>query len=440
MKKLLAICLLACAPLSAQQVPGATELPGSPVSIKKTWIVGGVGNWDYLTMDPVARQLFIAHGPVVQVIDVDSGTLAGQVTGLREAHAIALDESGELGYVSDGLAGQVKVFDRRTFQVVASIATGPSPRAIVIEPQSGVLFAICAYQGTGNPTTPQPSTSQANRTASAAARSAQRTATASSAADREIRSSVTVIDVQTRAPLGEILMPGRLGFAQADSRGQVFINIENRNQIARLDAQAIAALLRSQTSAATSTSPANSQSGPTQSGPATQPAAPPILDWSHESRLPNSAAGHLSILALGPECVDPRGLAVDSSHARLFAACNNMKMVVLNAVSGERVVSLPTGPGTDAVGFDPGRGLIYIANGGANGSLTVIRQDVTDTYAVIQDLPTRQRARTLAVNHSTGEVYLVTDLMGVNLAKPGGIGTLQTVHVNGSFQVLVIGN
>jgi len=54
--------------------------------------------------------------------------------------------------------------------------------------------------------------------------------------------------------------------------------------------------------------------------------------------------------------------------------------------------------GTDAVGFDPGRGLIYIANGGANGSLTVIRQDVTDTYAVIQDLPTRQRARTLAVN------------------------------------------
>jgi DNA-binding beta-propeller fold protein YncE len=148
----------------------------------------------------------------------------------------------------------------------------------------------------------------------------------------------------------------------------------------------------------------------------------------------------LSIFALGPECVDPRSLAVDSRHARLFAACGNMKMVVLNAVSGERVVSLPTGPGTDAIGFDQDRGLIYVANGGADGSLTVIQQDVTDTYAVIQILPTRQRARTLAVNHSTGEVYLVTDLMGVNLAKPGGIGTLQTVHTPGSFQVLVIGN
>jgi hypothetical protein len=117
-----------------------------------------------------------------------------------------------------------------------------------------------------------------------------------------------------------------------------------------------------------------------------------------------------------------------------------MKMVVLNAATGELVASLHTGSGTDAIGYDQGRGLIYIANGDANGSLTIIRQDVTDTYAVIQDLPTRQRARTLAVNPARGEVYLVTDLMGVNLAQPGSIGTLQAVHVNGSFQVLVVGN
>jgi hypothetical protein len=61
-------------------------------------------------------------------------------------------------------------------------------------------------------------------------------------------------------------MPGRLGFAQADDRGQVFINIENRNQIARLDAQAIAALLRGRTPAASSALPVNSQSSPARSG------------------------------------------------------------------------------------------------------------------------------------------------------------------------------
>ena len=59
---------------------------------------------------------------------------------------------------------------------------------------------------------------------------------------------------------------------------------------------------------------------------------------------------------------------------------------------------------------------------------------------MIQNLPTRQRARTLAVNPASGEVYLVTDLLGVNLAESGGIGTLRTAPVNGSFQVLVVGN
>ena len=59
---------------------------------------------------------------------------------------------------------------------------------------------------------------------------------------------------------------------------------------------------------------------------------------------------------------------------------------------------------------------------------------------MIQNLPTRQRARTLAVNPSTGQVYLVTDVLGVRLDRPGGIGTLQTNPVRGSFQVLVVGN
>ena len=127
MKKHLALCLLACAALSAQQTPAPTELAASPYFIKNTWIIGGAGNWDYLTVDPQASRLFIAHGPVVQVVDTDTGTLAGQVTGFSSAHSIALDDTGEFGFASDGPANQVKVFDRRTFKVVGRIPTGPSP-------------------------------------------------------------------------------------------------------------------------------------------------------------------------------------------------------------------------------------------------------------------------------------------------------------------------
>jgi DNA-binding beta-propeller fold protein YncE len=437
MKKLLALCLLGCATLPAQQIPAATELSGSPLFIKKAWIVGGVGNWDYLTLDPAARRLFIAHGSLVQVVDVDTGALAGQVTGLREAHAIALDDTGEFGYISDGPAGQVEVFDRRSFQVVATIPTGPAPRALVFEPQNRLLFAICANPATENPTQ-QSSANQAKSPPNATTRSSPQNKNPQPVTDREIKSSVTVIDTQTRQPLAEILMPGKLGFAQTDGNGQVFINIVNRNQIARLDAQAIAAFLRGHSAA--SSQPASVRSVSAPSSPSKQLAAPPVLDWSHESRLPNSAESRMNIFALGPDCREPSALAVDGGHMRLFAACSNMKMVVLNGGTGELVASLPIGPGTEAIGYDAGRGLIYAANGGAQGTLTVIRQDVTDTYSEIQNLPTRQRARTLAVNPATGEVYLVTDLLGVNLTQPGTIGTLQTAPENGSFQVLVVGN
>jgi len=444
MNKLFAFCLLAANALSAQQIPASTELYGKPFFIKQAKIVGGIGNWDYLTVDPVGRRLFIAHGPVVQVIDLDTGTLAGQIAGLREAHAIALDNTGEFGYISDGPAGQVRVFDRRSLQSVTSIPTGAAPRSLVFEPQSRLLFAICTGAETNFVTEPtalsQPSGNAASNPSNTIGPSARQNRNLPPPSSGEVKTSVTVIDVQTRKPLGEILMPGKLGFAETDGNGHVFVSILNRNQIARLDAQAIGSLLRGQATGATSIQPATAQSGLPSSSPAKLPATLPVLDWSHEARLPQSADGNMNIFALGSECYEPEGLAIDSRHLRLFAACNNMKMVVLNAVTGALVVSLPTGPGTDAIGYDQGHGLIYTSNGGANGSLTIIHQDVTDTYAVIQNLPTRQRARTLAVNQSTGEVYLVTDLLGVDLTQPGSIGTLKTGSVNGSFQVLVIGH
>jgi hypothetical protein len=423
MKRLLALYLLGCAALPAQQPPAATELPGSPFAIKKTWIIGGVGNWDYMTMDPAAQRLYIAHGAQVQVVDVETGQVAGVISGLREAHAIALDDAGQFGYISDGPAGQVKVFDRRTLAVVATVSTGPAPRALVYEPQNRLLFAVCANPLEERPT--QPAGNQGRTPPNASSRVSASNAPPGTAADEQIKSSITVIDAETRQKLGVILMPGRLGFAETDGHGQVFFNIVSRNQIARLDAQSIGALL-------------GRPAGRTVSAQAA--AAQTVLDWSHESRLPNSAENRMRIFAVGPDCRELSALAVDGAHTRLFAACGNMKMLVLNGGTGEQVASFPIGPGTEAIGYDAGRGLIYTANGGAQGTLTIIRQDVTDTYSEIQNLATRQRARTLAVNPATGQVYLVTDLVGVKLDQPGSIGTLETQSVKGSFQVLVIGN
>ena len=426
-------CLLACAALPAQQIPMPTDLPSRPFFIKQTWFVGGTGSWDSLTMDPAAGRLYIAHGPVVQVMDVEHGTLAGQVTGLREAQSIALDDSGQLGYISDSQASEVKAFDRRTLEVVGTVPTGASPRSLVYEPESNLLFAICPGANVRALLNRRAGNDRRGR--SAIARTDANLRGAGLGARDHPTSVIIVIDTQPLQEVAQILVSGTLGFAQADGKGQVYIAVKDRNEIARVDASALGARLRMLLGAAGETR----ASGQTP-GAALHIDVPLVLDWSSSAHPPATAESYMHFLPLGPECMDPQGMAVDSSDMRLFTACGNRKLVVLNAGTGEIVATLPTGPGVDAVGYDPERGRIFVASGGGDGNLTVIRQQVPDSYAVIQNLATRQRARTLAVNPKTGVVYLVTDYMGVDLARTGGIGDLRMTPVTGSFQVLEIGH
>ena len=88
-----AISLLAAAGLAAQvaPIPSSDELSGQPFAIKNKWVIGGTGDWDYLTLDPAARQLFIAHGTTVQVVDIETGAVVGTVAGFHQAHAVVLD-------------------------------------------------------------------------------------------------------------------------------------------------------------------------------------------------------------------------------------------------------------------------------------------------------------------------------------------------------------
>jgi DNA-binding beta-propeller fold protein YncE len=425
MRRFLALFLLGCTTLAAQ-VPfpaNSTALPDHPFFIKNTWIIGGTGNWDYLTMDPVAERLFIAHGPEVQVVDVDTGKLAGTVRDLEEAHSIALDSTGELGYVSDGPADEIKVFNRRSFEIVGRVPTGPAPRSIALDPANSLLVAVCS----GPPATEQQSPVDQRTGRPSQPHSSQQ------ANPREHpRSILTIIDTQTREELAQILVAGRYTYAEGDGRGKVYIAIQDRNEIAQLDLDALGEELR-RTSA--------SNSGVPSDGAAMWRSEPLHIDWSDGTRPPSGGI-HLRLFRLSSDCAQPAALAVDARDMRVFTACGNMKLAVLNTNTGATVTTLPIGPEALAVGYDPDRSLIYSSNGGGDGTLTIIRQDVTDSYAVIQTLPTRQQARTLAVNPSNGQVYLVTVIQVAKLGPPprNGIGKLKVVPQDSSFQVLAVGN
>jgi DNA-binding beta-propeller fold protein YncE len=433
MRCILPFCLLACLPLVAQQapIPTATELPGSPFAIKKTWLIGGAGNWDYLTIDPTAKILYIAHGSTVQIVDVDSGSLVKEIKGFREAHSIALDDTGRFGYVSDGPAGEVKVFDRQTFQVAATIPISCFPRSIAFEPASKLVFAICGA-GAASPAVP-PTVVPTPRSSAGATRPSENQQQTTGLGI----SHVVAIDTERNRVAADIAIAGDFRFAQPDGDGQVYVSVGAVQQnfvrdghpgqenfpprIAKLDGPAIAAEAQRHREAQAPQAPGNETLD---------------IDWSHET----SAGSLIHFLKLDSSCENPQGLAVDRKDQRLFAACENQRFAVLDGNTGALIVSLTTGPGDAVVAYDRDRGMIFVANGAGYGSLTIISQDATtDSYAVIQNLPTQERARTLAVDSATGEVYLVTDFHGVDLTKTGGIGSLHSDPVPGSFQVLVVG-
>ena len=437
---LLAVCSVASAQLSPFPPP-STALPSHPFFITKTWIVGGVGDWDYMTMDPSAHQLFIAHGPAVQVVDVESGTLAGVVKGLRQAHSVVLDQDGSFGYISDGPADMVRIFDRRNFQVVANIPTGPSPRSMALDPSSGLLFVVGAQA-----TARESPAAGASQSPSSRQAQASRGANPRNAPQGGPESTVTVIDTERRVSLAQIVLSGSLGFAQADGNGRIYITVSDRSQILRIDAQAIGSAVHriiDTLPAPRTPSQPPARSAVTSADPSAPAVAekPFLLDWTPGAKPAPPADAYPVPLRLDANCQRPRALAIDSAHERLFAACSNLRMVALNAATGQTVAALPIGYLADAIGYDPNRGLIYTANGGGDGSLTIIRQDVTDTYSVIQTLPTRQNARTLAINPSNGEVYLASVIYGAELNNPPINGApLKMSAVDSSFQVLVIGN
>jgi DNA-binding beta-propeller fold protein YncE len=424
MWRALSFFLLGCLPVASQvaPIPTPTQLPGTPFFIQKNWFIGGTGNWDYLTIDPAAQRLYIAHGHSVQVVDLDSGSLAGEISGFREAHAIALDDTGTYGYVSDGPAGAVKVFNRQTLNVENTIPVACSPRSIAFEAQSKLVFAVCGASivppGSA-PRLPRPGAPSDRATFTGLSR-------------------VVVIDTGIDSAIADILIDGDFRFAQPDLAGHVFITVGTTTErrldpsgnayfrstsprIARIDAVGLPDEAHRHR---------DGQSDPT-------PGEPVPLDWSDN----RDSAGLLHFIPLPNSCDHPQGVAVDSRNQRLFTACEDQQLLVLDANNGHVVTTLTTGPGDDVIGYDADRNLIYSANGGGYGSLTIIRQDTTaDTYAVIQNLPTLARARTLAVDPSTGDVYLVTDVAGVDLSPRGAFNTIKSAPIPGSFQVLVVGH
>jgi DNA-binding beta-propeller fold protein YncE len=132
----------------------------------------------------------------------------------------------------------------------------------------------------------------------------------------------------------------------------------------------------------------------------------------------------------------PTGLAIDVRQNRLFIGGHNKTMLVLDAGSGKRIASLPTGSGTDAAGFDPRRHLVFFSNG--EGNLTVIQQMSADEYTALAPVTTKPSAKTMAFDSKTEKVFLPAAEV---ITTPASDPSQKPKHTitDGTFSVLVVG-
>src|SRR5262249_54435043 len=103
-------------------------------------------------------------------------------------------------------------------------------------------------------------------------------------------------------------------------------------------------------------------------------------------------------------CTGPTGIAYAPATNRIFSGCSN-NSVVVDAGTGKVVASIKNGTRVDALGWDPGKKLIFIPNGG-EGNVTVVHQVSPDKYTVVATVDTFPGAKTIAVDSKTHNVYL----------------------------------
>jgi len=196
---------------------------------------------------------------------------------------------------------------------------------------------------------------------------------------------ITVIDPAKGEIAATIPIGGKLEGMAFDGRGRLFVNTEDRSEIQVVDTRSLK----------------------------------PVAAWP----IAPAEGG--------------TGLAIDAAHHRLFSAGANNKLAVVDSDTGAVVATPEIGDDPDGDAFDPASSLIFTSN--MAGTVTVIHEDSPDAYTVAQTVPTAFGARTIALDPTTGRLFLSTGRF-----KPAPAPTADNPRPRrrgepGTFEVLVVG-
>ena len=330
MKNIALAALLACA------------LPASAAyHVVRHIAIGGTGGWDYPSVDSGTRHLFLSHGDRVEVIDVDTHKVVGAITGLSGVHGIAFAPDVKRGFISNGRTSMMTIFDLDKLTTIKEVkATGDNPDCIMYDPSSKHVWT---FNGRGQ--------------------------------------NATVFDTDGNV-VATVPMGGKPEFAVSDGRGHIYVNIEDKSELAVIDAKA--------------------------------------------NKIDK-------VYPLAP-CEEPSGLAIDAGRDRVFSVCGNKTMAIVSEDTGKILGTAPIGGGVDGAAADPKRELAFSSNG-ADGTITVVN---AKDGKVIETVPTARGARTIAIDEKTGHLFTPTAKFGEAPAPTAERPRSRPPIIEGSFEVIEV--
>lgn len=272
--------------------------------------IGGSGAFDYLTVDPASKRLYVTHGTEIVVIDTGSNAIVGKITDTPRVHGIVL-APGDRGFTSNGGEDKVSIVDLKTLMTVNKVATGgANPDYITYEPKLQEVYAI-------------------NHTGK----------------------SATVINAASGGVVAMVPLAGIAEAAQADSEiGRVFVNIQDKSSIDVIDIA---------THTVVANWPVAPASDPT--GMAVDTAGHRIFVGGGKALVMMDAKTG-KVIADVPICTGTDATAYDPGAKMVFVSCGdgNITAVKVNGATLAVTQTIPTARGARTMAVDTATHKLYV--------------------------------------------------------------------------------
>ncbi|MGA2065454.1 MAG: hypothetical protein ABSG86_10805 [Thermoguttaceae bacterium] len=308
----------------AQAQPAASPTAAAgQYRVAQTFRVGGPGGWDYLTVDPRRKLLYVPRSTHTLVVDAATGKTVADIPGQRRNHGVAIVPSAGRGFISDGQDASVTIFDLKTHKVLGKVRAADDADGIIYDPGCGKVLVSCGDANALVAISPG-------------------------------------VDPRTGKADAAIALGGKPEFLVAD-RGRIYVNLVDKDQVAVIDSRTMQVIHK----------------WPTAPGGA--PVGMSMDPASHRLFVGCRKPQKLIVMSAldGKVLADlPIGAGVDATafDGDIFASCRDGTLAVARETSPGKfaiVQTVATKPGAKTMGLDPATHTLYLPTaellGGSSG-------------------------------------------------------------------------